>query len=107
MRSNKWQGSTVLSGLRILAIFVKIVLLLRSIPIFCTRNRKHTPTYVKEGEAVSDEQSVLARRDTRRVLDADEIFLGTARAQNIGKKEKRKVQTTDASVEPLHVQKKT
>ena len=35
-------------------------------------------THVGQGEAVADENTVFARRDTRCILDADEFFLKTA-----------------------------
>lgn len=40
-----------------------------------------THTHVAEGEAVSDENPVLARRDSRRVRNADVVFLAAGREQ--------------------------
>ena len=47
-------------------------------------------THVKEGEAVADEKTVLARRDARCIRDADEVFLQTQKGQS--KQGKKKVQ---------------
>lgn len=43
-----------------------------------------TQTHVAEGEAVTNQNPVLARRDTRRVRDADVVFLETGRERQKG-----------------------